>query len=86
MSVDNIEKLFVEELKDLYSAENQITKALPKMAKASTSNELRTAFENHLQETRHHVERLEKIFEVLGHSPKGKSCAGMKGLLQRGRR
>jgi ferritin-like metal-binding protein YciE len=84
MSVDNIEKLFVEELKDLYSAENQITKALPKMAKASTSNELRTAFENHLQETRRHVERLEKIFEALGHSPKGKSCDGMKGLLQEG--
>jgi ferritin-like metal-binding protein YciE len=84
MSVDSIEKLFVEELKDIYSAENQITKALPKMAKASTSQELRAAFENHLEETRNQIKRLDQIFEVLGKSAKGKTCDAMKGLLQEG--
>jgi ferritin-like metal-binding protein YciE len=84
MSVDTIEKLFVEELKDLYSAENQITKALPKMAKASSSQELRAAFEHHLEETRGQIERLDRIFEILEKSPKGKTCNGMKGLLQEG--
>jgi ferritin-like metal-binding protein YciE len=84
MSVDTIEKLFVEDLKDLYSAENQITKALPKMAKASSSQELRAAFEHHLEETRGQIERLDRIFEILEKSPKGKTCNGMKGLLQEG--
>jgi ferritin-like metal-binding protein YciE len=84
MSVDTIEKLFVEKLKDLYSAENQITKALPKLAKASSSKELRTAFEHHLEETRGQIERLDRIFEILERSPKGKSCEGMKGLLHEG--
>src|SRR6202034_3283972 len=85
MTVNTIEKLFVDELKDLYSAENQITKALPKLAKASSSQELRTAFESHLKETEGHVERLEQIFEMLEVSPKGKTCAGMKGLLEEGK-
>ncbi len=84
MSVDTIEKLFVDELKDLYSAENQITKALPKLAKASSSEELRTAFESHLEETEVHIERLEEIFKILEVSPKGKTCDGMKGLLEEG--
>src|ERR1700739_753466 len=84
MSVDTIEKLFVDELKDLYSAENQITKALPKLAKASTSGELRTAFENHLEETKEQIERLEQIFKILEVSPRGKTCDGMKGLLEEG--
>jgi ferritin-like metal-binding protein YciE len=84
MSVDTIEKLFVGELKDLYSAENQITKALPKLAKASSSEELRTAFESHLEETEGQIARLEQIFEILEESPKGKTCAGMKGLLEEG--
>ncbi len=84
MSVDTIEKLFVEELKDLYSAENQITKVLPKMAKAAASGELRNAFESHLKETQGQIRRLEKIFEILGKNPKGKTCAGMKGVLQEG--
>jgi ferritin-like metal-binding protein YciE len=84
MSVDTIEKLFEEELKDLYSAENQITKALPKMAKSAKSNELRNAFEHHLKETEGHVQRLEQIFEILGISPKGKTCEGMKGVLEEG--
>jgi ferritin-like metal-binding protein YciE len=84
MSVDTIEKLFVEELKDLYSAENQITKALPKMAKAAKSNELRTAFEHHLKETEGHVQRLEQAFEILGTTARGKTCEGMKGVLEEG--
>lgn len=84
MSVDTIEKLFVDELKDLYSAENQITKALPKLAKASSSDKLRTAFESHLEETKEQIDRLEQIFKILEVSPKGKTCAGMKGLLEEG--
>jgi ferritin-like metal-binding protein YciE len=84
MSVDTIEKLFVEELKDLYSAENQITKALPKMVKAAKSNELRSAFEHHLKETEGHVQRLEQAFEILGTAAKGKTCEGMKGVLEEG--
>jgi ferritin-like metal-binding protein YciE len=84
MSIDSIEKLFVEELKDLYSAENQITKALPKMAKASSSKELRSAFEHHLEETHGQIQRLYRIFSILDKSPKGKTCDGMKGLLHEG--
>jgi ferritin-like metal-binding protein YciE len=84
MSVESIQDLFVEELKDLYSAEKQITKALPKMAKAASSDELRQAFESHLEETNGHVDRLEQIFEILGKSSRGKSCEGMKGLLSEG--
>lgn len=84
MSVDSMEKLFLEELKDLYSAENQITKALPKMASAATSQELKKAFEKHLRETEGHIERLEQICEIMGTSPKGKSCEGMKGVIDEG--
>jgi ferritin-like metal-binding protein YciE len=84
MSVESIQDLFVEELKDLYSAEKQIIKALPKMAKAASSDELRQAFESHLEETNGHVDRLEQIFEILGKSSRGKSCEGMKGLLSEG--
>jgi ferritin-like metal-binding protein YciE len=84
MSVNTIEKLFIAELKDLYSAENQITKTLPKMAKAAGSPALKTAFENHLQETKDQIQRLEEIFQMLGGSPKGKSCVGMKGVLDEG--
>lgn len=84
MSVDTIEKLFIAELKDLYSAENQITKALPKMVKAATSADLKKAFENHLRETEGQIERLVEICNMLGTSPKGKACAGMKGVLSEG--
>jgi ferritin-like metal-binding protein YciE len=84
MSVDSVEKLFVEELKDLYSAENQITKALPKMVKAATSKDLKQAFESHLRETEGQIQRLEKICGILGASPRGKSCDGMKGVLEEG--
>lgn len=77
--------LLVEELKDLYSAENQLTKALPKMAKAATSEELSEAFETHLQQTEGHVARLEKIGQLLGESMKGKKCKAMEGLVAEGK-
>ena len=84
MSVKTIDELLLDELKDLYSAEKQITKALPKMAKAAVSPDLKKAFETHLEETQGHVERLDKIFETLGKSPRGKVCHGMEGLLEEG--
>ena len=84
MKLDSLHKLYLEELRDLYSAENQLLKALPKMAKAASSDELKQAFEDHLEETRDHVERLEDIFETLDESPKGKTCHGMKGLIEEG--
>jgi ferritin-like metal-binding protein YciE len=84
MAVANLEQLLIDELKDLYSAEKQITKALPKMAKAAKSAELRAAFESHLEETNGHVERLDQIFETLGKSGRGKVCHGMQGVLEEG--
>ena len=84
MSVKTINELLLDELKDLYSAEKQITKALPKMARAASSQDLKSAFESHLEETQGHVERLDKIFENLGKSPRGKTCHGMQGLLEEG--
>ena len=84
MTVDTLDSLFVSELKDLYSAENQITKALPKLIKAASSEDLRGAFEHHLKETQGHVQRLEKVFQILGSSPRGKTCNGMKGVLEEG--
>ena len=77
--------LFEHQIKHLYSAENQIIKALPKMAKNATNPQLRTAFERHLEETRNQVTRLEQIAEELDFSPKGKKCAGMEGLLEEGK-
>src|ERR1700730_10360996 len=84
MKTNRLKHLYVEELKDLYSAENQLVKALPKMAKASTSADLRAGFEEHLGQTKEHVARLEKIFKALGESPKGKHCKGMEGLIKEG--
>ena len=84
MKMNRLKHLYVEEMKDLYSAESQLVKALPKMAKASTSEDLRAGFEEHLNQTREHVERLEKIFKGLGESPKGKKCKGMEGLIKEG--
>jgi ferritin-like metal-binding protein YciE len=79
-----LKELYLDELKDLYSAENQLVKALPKMAKAATSEELRAGFEGHLEQTKGHVQRLESIFNLLGESPKGKKCKGMEGLIAEG--
>lgn len=84
MSVGTAEELFVEELKDLYSAEKQIVKALPKVAKAVESEELREAIEEHLEQTRGHVERLDRAFEILGKRASGKTCKGAQGLIEEG--
>ncbi|MGC2620179.1 MAG: ferritin-like domain-containing protein, partial [Acidobacteriaceae bacterium] len=81
MKPENLRELLVEELRDLYSAENQLTKALPKVAKNSSDPKLKKAIESHLKETEGHVQRLEEIFETLEESPKGKTCDGMKGLI-----
>jgi len=84
MANESLRDLYIHELKDLYNAENQLVKALPKMAKAASSEELRRGFEEHLEQTRGHVQRLEQIFESLDESPKGKKCAGMEGLVKEG--
>ncbi|MES1261148.1 MAG: ferritin-like domain-containing protein [Acidobacteriota bacterium] len=78
----DVRELLIEEMQDQYDAEKQLVKALPKMAKAASSPELSQAFESHLEETRGHVQRLEKAFEMLGVKAKGKSCAAMKGLIE----
>src|SRR5580692_860514 len=84
MRKESLKKLYVDELKDLYSAETQMVKALPKLAKASSSAELRQGFEEHLRQTSEHVSRLEQIFEKLGEKPTGKKCLGMEGLVKEG--
>jgi ferritin-like metal-binding protein YciE len=84
MPNEGLKELYIDELKDLYSAENQLVKALPKMAKAASSEELRQGFEEHLEQTKEHVARLEKIFDALDESPKGKKCMGMEGLVKEG--
>jgi ferritin-like metal-binding protein YciE len=81
MKVENLRELLVDELRDLYSAETQLTKALPKLAKHCSDAKLKQAVESHLQETEGHVQRLEQIFESLGESSRGKTCEGMKGLI-----
>jgi ferritin-like metal-binding protein YciE len=80
-----LQDLFVEELRDIYNAENQLIKALPKMAKAASSEELRKAFEDHLEQTRGHAERLEQVFEQLGEKARGKKCVAMEGLIEEGK-
>ena len=85
MPLDSLHNLYVDELKDLYNAENQLLKALPKMAKAATAPELKDAFTEHLEVTRKQVERLEQIFTELGVSPKGKKCKAMEGLIEEGK-
>jgi len=84
MKINTLKKLYIEELRDLYNAENQLLKALPKMAKGASSDELKQALEDHLGETKVHVERLEEIFGALDESPKGKTCKAMKGLVEEG--
>ncbi len=85
MKMESLQELYVAGLKDIYSAERQLVKALPKMAKAASSDELRQGFEDHLEETKVQVERLEQIFEELGVSPRGKKCVGMEGLIEEGK-
>jgi ferritin-like metal-binding protein YciE len=84
MKLESLEVLFLEELKDIYDAEQQLTKALPKMAKAASSTELRGAFEHHLKETKNHTTRLEQIFEQLGEKAKASKCEGIRGIIEEG--
>lgn len=84
MKITTLEELLADELKDLYSAENQLVKALPKIAKAVDSPDLRSVFEDHLKQTRKHVERLERICEKLEINPGGRKCVGMEGLIEEG--
>lgn len=77
-----LRETFIEELKDLYDAEKQLLKALPKMAKAAENEELKAAFEAHMEETENQIERLDQVFEAFGETPKGKKCKGMQGLIE----
>jgi ferritin-like metal-binding protein YciE len=85
MEHNALKELYIDELRDIYNAENQLTKALPKMAKAATSEDLRSGFEEHLQQTKDHIERLEQIFTKIGEKPTGKKCKGMEGLIEEGK-
>ncbi|HLO14620.1 MAG TPA: ferritin-like domain-containing protein [Anaerolineales bacterium] len=82
--MNTLEDLYMDLLKDLYSAEKQLVKALPKMAKAAQSSDLQRAFHDHLKQTEGHVERIERIFSDLGGSPRGKKCVGMEGIIEEG--
>jgi ferritin-like metal-binding protein YciE len=84
MQASELKEIFIDELKDIYSAETQLVAALPKMAKAAQSTELRSGFEKHLEQTKEHVARLEQIFKDLDEKPSGKKCAGMEGLVKEG--
>lgn len=84
MAVQTLQALYLNELKDLYNAEQQLVKALPKMAKNAETESLSEAFTNHLEETKNHVTRLEQIFQSMGESPKGKKCVGMEGIVEEG--
>ena len=84
MPENSLQELYVEQLRDLYSAENQLVKALPKMVKAAQSDALRRGFEQHLAQTKGHVDRLEQIFSAMDESPKARKCAGMEGLVEEG--
>lgn len=84
MQQSDLKELYIDELKDIYSAETQLVKALPKMAKAAASDELRSGFEEHLEQTKGHVSRLEQIFQALDEKPTGKKCMGMEGLIKEG--
>jgi ferritin-like metal-binding protein YciE len=84
MEHNELRELYIDELRDLYNAENQLVKALPKMAKAASSEQLRSGFAEHLEQTKGHVSRLEEIFDALREKPTGKKCAGMAGLVKEG--
>lgn len=85
MAIATIHDLMVHELKDLYSAEKQLVRALPRMAKNATSEELRQAFADHLEQTKEHVARLEQAFGILGLAARGPKCKGMEGLIEEGK-
>ena len=79
-----LEEFFHDEIKDIYWAEKKLVQTLPKMAKAATSDELKSAFTEHLEQTKEHVTRLEKVFELLGHKPQAKKCEAMEGITEEG--
>jgi ferritin-like metal-binding protein YciE len=85
MALESLQDLFINELKDIYNGEKQLTKALPRLAKAAESPQLRQAFTKHLRETEGQVDRLERIFGALGEKPTGKRCKGMEGLVEEGK-
>lgn len=85
MAEKTLEDLFLDTLKDIYFAEKQIVKALPKMAKAAQDDELRMGFEKHLKETEGHVQRLEQVFEIIGETARGKTCEAIQGILEEGK-
>lgn len=82
MTLNDLKDLYIEQLRDLYNAENQLIETLPEMAEAASHPELQQAFESHLEETRQHVSRLEQIFDSLGEDPGGEKCEAMKGLIE----
>ncbi len=85
MEMETLQDLYIDELRDVYDAEKQLTKALPRMAKAASSSQLRKSFENHLKQTQEHVQRLESIFQDLGMKARSKPCKGMQGLIEEGK-
>lgn len=84
MAGNSLKELYVDELRDLYDSENQLVKALPKMARAAESDELRSVIEEHLEQTKEHAKRVEQIFDALGETVKGKKCIGMQGIISEG--
>src|SRR5690348_11401102 len=84
MAGNTLKELYIDELRDLYDAENQLIKALPKMAKAAESDELRSGIEQHLEQTKEHAKRIEQIFDAIGEEAKGKKCKGMQGIVGEG--
>ncbi|HWP91177.1 MAG TPA: ferritin-like domain-containing protein [Thermodesulfobacteriota bacterium] len=84
MKFNTLHDLFISELKDLYSAEKQIVRALPKMAKAASSSELQDAFQEHLQQSKNHIDRLDEIFDMLQVSSRNKKCKGIEGIIEEG--
>jgi len=84
MKLESLKDLYLEQLKDLYSAETQLVDALPKMAERASSPDLKQGFQEHLRQTQEHVRRLEQIFQDIGETPKGHTCEGMKGLIREG--
>jgi ferritin-like metal-binding protein YciE len=84
MKFNNLQDLFMEQLRDMYDAEQRLVKALPKMAKAAACDQLRNGFEQHLEQTKNHVTRLEQVFEQMGEKAKTETCPAMKGLIEEG--
>ena len=85
MQMESLQELLIEEMRDIYSAENQLLKAMPKMAKKASNPQLKKALETHRKETEGQVQRLQKVFEKLGKKPTGKKCAAMEGLIEEGK-